>query len=125
MGNIILIGFGSAIGGIFRYLVTTGIYKLLGRGFPYGTLTVNAIGSLLAGIAFIILLERFNGMADQLRSLLIIGFLGGFTTFSAFSLETIILFENGEITKGCLNIIISTIICLSLTWIGILIAKQI
>lgn len=124
MDRILLIGIGSAIGGIFRYLVSTGTYKLVGRTFPYGTLTVNALGSFLVGILFIILLERFNGVADQLRSLLIIGFLGGFTTFSSFSIETINLIENGELYRGLLNILISIVLCLSLTWMGILLGRQ-
>lgn len=124
MDRLFLIGAGSAIGGMARYLVSTGTYKLLGRAFPYGTLTVNAVGSLLVGFLFIVLLERFDGLADQLRSLLIIGFLGGFTTFSSFSLETINLFESGEIYRAFLNIFISVALCLCLTLAGILLGRQ-
>ena len=122
--KILLIGLGSAIGGICRYLVSTGVHKLLGRAFPYGTLAVNALGSLLVGVIFVMLLERFNGFADQFRALLIIGFLGGFTTFSSFSIETINLIEAGELYRGLLNIFISIILCLSLTWIGVLLGRQ-
>jgi CrcB protein len=122
--RLLLIGFGSGVGGIFRYLVSTGAYKIVGRTFPYGTLCVNAIGSFLAGFLFVIILERFNGIADQLRTLLIIGFLGGFTTFSAFSLETINLIESADFYRGFLNILISLVLCLSLTWVGMLLGRQ-
>jgi CrcB protein len=125
MNKLFLIGFGSAVGGILRYLVSTGTYKILGRSFPYGTLVVNALGSFIIGFLFIILLERFNEFSDQLRALLIIGFLGGFTTFSSFSIETINLIEGGEIMRGLLNIIISIVLCLSLTWIGVLLGRQV
>jgi len=124
MDRILLIGLGSAMGGILRYLVSTGVYKLFGRSFPFGTLAVNAIGALLAGFIFVILLERFDGMAEQLRSLLIIGFLGGFTTFSAFSIETINLIEGGELLHGVLNVFLSVSVCLCLTWIGVLLGRQ-
>ncbi|MCX7116815.1 MAG: CrcB family protein [Legionellales bacterium] len=64
-------------------------------------------------------MARFGEMAPQLRSLLLIGFLGGYTTFSAFSLETLILFENGQWITAGLNIGLSIILCISLTWLGV------
>jgi len=124
MDKILLIGFGSAIGGVLRYLLSTNVYKLAGHSFPYGTLVVNCIGAFLVGLIFIILLERFNGFAEQLRAFLIIGFLGGFTTFSAFSIETINLLENGELTRSMINVFASVLLCLSLTWLGILLGRQ-
>lgn len=121
--RILLIGLGGGVGSILRYLLSVSVYKLLRPNFPYGTLTVNALGSFLIGFLFVFLLDRFGGRTDQLRSLLIIGFLGGFTTFSSFSIETINLLENGEIYYGCLNIIISLFLCLSLTWGGIMLGR--
>lgn len=76
--TLILAGFG----GVLRYGVSTGIYNLFNKNFPYGTLVVNVSGSFLMGFLFVLLLERFQSIAPQLRALLLIGFLGGYTTFS-------------------------------------------
>lgn len=124
MINTLLIFFGAGIGGVSRYWISNGVYWLLGRQFPYGTLVVNASGSFLMGLLFALLLERFNGIAPQLRSLLLIGFLGGYTTFSSFSIETLNLFESGAWISATLNIFISVMLCLVLTWLGILWGRQ-
>ncbi len=121
--RIMLIGLGGAVGSVFRYLLSTSVYKFLKPSFPYGTLTVNACGCFLIGFLFVLLLERFDGQADSLRSLLIIGFLGGFTTFSSFSLETLNLIESGELLSGLLNVMVSVFLCLSLTWVGVVLGR--
>ncbi len=123
LSRIVLIGLGGAVGSIFRYLLSTGVQQFLKPSFPYGTLTVNAVGSFLIGLLFVLLLERFDGQAEQLRALLMIGFLGGFTTFSSFSIETFNLIESGEIYSGIFNVLISIFLCLSLTWVGVLLGR--
>ena len=123
MQHILYIAIGGAVGSVLRYLVSIGIHALLGRGFPYGTLTVNVIGSFAMGIVYVILLERLSESAE-LRALLLIGLLGAFTTFSAFSIETFNLLEGGEIMKAALNVLLSVIICLLAVWTGIILGRQ-
>ncbi|MGE3919862.1 MAG: fluoride efflux transporter CrcB [Gammaproteobacteria bacterium] len=122
--NGLLIFIGAGIGGVLRYWVSNGAYWLLGREFPYGTLVVNVSGSLLMGFLFVLIIERFNGLGTHLRSLLLIGLLGGYTTFSSFSIETVTLFENGAWLNGIMNIFLSIILCIIATWFGITAGRQ-
>ncbi len=123
MQQLIFIAAGGAIGAIMRFGVSNGVHALFGRGFPYGTLTVNVLGSLLIGFGYITLLERLS-LGPEWRAFIIIGILGAFTTFSTFSLETFNLIESGEMIKAAANILLSVTICLLAAWIGILIARQ-
>lgn len=109
MINTLLIFLGAGFGGICRYWISNGVYWFLGRQFPYGTLVANATGCFLMGLLFALIMERFDGIGPQLRSFLLIGFLGGYTTFSSFSIETINLFENGEWFSAGLNILLSVV----------------
>lgn len=120
MINNVLIFLGAGLGGLFRYWISTGTYRILGKQFPYGTLLVNATGCFLMGFLFAIILERVDSLGTQLRALLLIGFLGGYTTFSSFSIETLNLFESGAWLGASLNILLSVILCISLTWLGVI-----
>jgi CrcB protein len=120
LNNTVLIFFGAGLGGILRYWVSNGVYLLLGRQFPYGTLIVNISGCFLMGLLFILILERFNGVGPALRALLLIGFLGGYTTFSSFSIETINLIESGKWLSAIMNIVFSTFLCLIAAWAGVI-----
>lgn len=124
MLHTFLIFLGAGFGSICRYWISNGIYWLLGRQFPYGTLVVNATGCFFMGLLFALIIERFDGIGAQLRSFLFIGFFGGYTTFSSFSIETINLFENGDWFSAGLNILLSVTLCILLTWIGIIGGKQ-
>lgn len=124
MSETILIFFGAGLGGVLRFWISNISYFFLGRQFPYGTLIVNVSGCFLMGLLFVLLLERFNGSGSQLRSLLLIGLLGGYTTFSSFSIETLNLFENGAFLSGATNILLSIMLCLAATWLGVIGGRQ-
>lgn len=123
MNGIFYIATGGVCGALLRYWVSNGIGNLFGRDFPYGTLTVNVLGSFLIGLLSFILLPRFE-TNPELRLALIVGLLGSFTTFSSFSLETIGLLQEGAIFRAFTNVILSVALCLLATWIGILAARQ-
>ena len=120
--QVIVIAIGGAIGALLRYWMSIWVYSFAGQGFPYGTLAVNVSGSLLIGFLYI-LIERM-GLGIEWRAALLIGLIGAFTTFSSFSLETLNLFEQGEQLKAAMNIVLSVVLCLFATWLGILAARQ-
>ncbi len=122
--SIISIAIGGAAGSLCRYGMSNGIYLLLGRSFPYGTLAVNILGSFVMGIVYILMIERAS-ISEELRAGITIGLLGAFTTFSAFSIETINLIESGEILKAGLNILFSVTLCVVGCWLGMNLSRQI
>ncbi len=123
MGELGAIAAGGALGAIMRFWLSGGIYAWLGRDFPYGTLSVNIIGSFFIGIAFILLTERLT-LGAEVRAFVLIGFLGAFTTFSTFSLETLMLMQEGLLVKAAGNILLSVILCIIATWTGIVLARS-
>jgi CrcB protein len=124
MNQLIVIALGGAFGSVARFLVSSGVYHWLGRGFPYGTLAVNVIGSFLIGLlAETLILQRVT-FALEYRAAVLVGFLGGFTTFSSFSLETLYLIEQGALSKAAVNIALSVVVCLLATWLGLLVGRS-
>ncbi|MDD5229641.1 MAG: fluoride efflux transporter CrcB [Methylococcales bacterium] len=120
MNQLIVIAIGGSFGAVMRFLVSTGLYQWLGRGFPYGTLLVNIVGSFLIGLlSETLILQRITVALDY-RAAILVGFIGAFTTFSTFSLETFYLLEQGQIGKAGLNVAISVSSCLAAVWIGLL-----
>ncbi len=118
MKQILAIALGGAMGALLRYWASTGIHTLTGRAFPYGTLVVNAAGSLFMGFLYVLLVERL-ALGVEWRAALLIGVLGAFTTFSTFSMETFALFEDGERLKALMNILLSVTFCLVAVWLGV------
>jgi CrcB protein len=121
--QLIAIASGGAVGALFRFWVSSGVHSLLGRGFPYGTLLVNVLGSLVMGFLYVMLLERTT-ISPEWRGALLIGFLGAFTTFSTFSIETLNLLEQAEVLKAGLNIFVSVVACILACWFGLVVGRQ-
>ena len=123
MNQVVAIAIGGALGSVLRYLLSNATHAWLGRGFPYGTLAVNVLGCLAMGFLFVLLVERV-GTSTVWRAGLLIGLLGGFTTFSAFSMDTMRLMESGLQTQALLNVFASVVLCLTATWLGLLLARS-
>ena len=124
MQQLLAIAGGGALGALLRFGMSNSVYRLLGRDFPYGTMAVNVLGSLLMGFLFVLFVERMVVSAEW-RSGLLIGLLGAFTTFSTFSFETLALFDAGAPIKALVNIIASVVLCLVATWLGLILGRQI
>ncbi len=114
---------GGALGALLRFWVSTAVYGWLGRAFPWGTLAVNLLGSAAMGVLYILLLERLT-TGPEIRALLLVGFLGAFTTFSTFSIETFNLIEQAEIGKALLNVGVSVVACVLAAWAGVILGRQ-
>lgn len=123
MSQLIAIALGGSAGAITRFLVANGIYGWLGRAFPHGTLFINVSGSFLMGFLSAMMLQRFP-MAVEYRAAILVGFLGAYTTFSTFALETLYLFEEGSLLKAGLNVLLSVILCLAAVWVGLILGRQ-
>lgn len=95
MIGVLYIALGGALGAVARYLAMSGVTRLMGHGFPYGTLVVNVVGSCLMGALIGVLAKMLTGF-DGIRLFVAVGFLGSFTTFSTFSLDVVTMFERGE-----------------------------
>lgn len=118
------IAIGGAAGAVSRFWLSSTISHWLGREFPWGTMTVNIIGSFFIGLLTVLLLERMDVTAEW-RMAILVGFLGAFTTFSTFSLETFYLLEQLDFVKASLNIVGSVVVCVLATIGGVMIARQI
>lgn len=121
--NLLLIGFGSAFGGILRYSISLLTSKYIQSKFPLPTFLANIIGCLLIGI-FIGWIQKNPSQHDAIKFLLIVGFCGGFTTFSSFSLENINLIMTGQIKTALIYIFTSIIFGLLSVWAGISLFQQ-
>lgn len=122
MTSYIIISLGTAIGGVTRYWLSNVVYKIFPAIFPYGTLAVNIIGSFIIGLVIFIFDER-ELISQQARLFFTIGFCGGLTTFSTFSLETFSLIKDSEYFLAVINVILSVALCLLGVFLAYIISK--
>ena len=122
MSKTILIGIAGLIGTLLRYWLSAIVARQSGETFPWGTLVVNVVGCLIAGAVFHLTEERavFN---PTLRTVILIGLLGGFTTFSSYGLQTFTLLKDGAFGLATLNLVVSNVLGVLMVWAGYGLAK--
>lgn len=120
--TLLQVALGGAIGASGRYLTGFAALRLMGPGFPWGTLTVNVVGSFVMGVIVVVLGHL---SANRFAPLLMTGVLGGFTTFSAFSLDAVTIWERGETTTAAVYILVSVVFSISALMLGLMVARGI
>ena len=120
--SIVAIAVGGGCGSVSRFLVAREMGRLLGNFLPYGTLVVNVLGSLALGWLATVFLARPE-INIALRLGIAVGFLGAFTTFSAFSFESVQLMLNGAVWRAVLNVTVNTVVCLGMCYFGMQLAR--
>lgn len=118
----LLVFIGAGLGGIMRYFCSTSLHKIFGLGFPIGTFTVNMIGCTVIGL-IAHLAETKSYLSPELRTFLVVGVLGGYTTFSSFGYETVTLLRDGHITLAMLNAGGQVVLGLVCVWLGMQVAR--
>ena len=124
MNQTLAIAAGGAAGALLRFWLSNGVYALVGRGFPYGTLVVNVLGSLAMGYLYILMIERL-ALAAEWRAFALVGLLGAFTTFSTFSIETVNLLQQADYAKAFATAVVSVVACVAAAFLGVIMARQI
>lgn len=124
-GSVIwAIAAGGAVGSVLRYLLSAGLQQWVGRAFPLGTLVVNVAGCCAIGALCVWLIER-GAVAETWRAFWMIGVLGGFTTFSTFSLDFFELVQDGHVGRAVAYMVASVVLCIGATALGVLAARAI
>lgn len=124
MTKYLIVALGGAIGSMLRFWAGGYVSERLGSRFPYGTFVVNVTASFLVGFIMTVLAERTH-LSPTWRYLLVVGFLGGYSTFSAFEYETFRVFEDGEFLITALNIALSVGVGFVAVWIGAITGRSI
>ena len=121
--TVIAIGIGATIGASARYYFTELMAHLFGRGFPYGTLSANLIGSFLAGILVVIVLEK-AALHEVYRYMLLIGFTGSLTTMSTLSWESVEMISLGHYGQASINILLNVLLSLLVAGVGVVLTRS-
>lgn len=122
MMTYLAIAVGGALGAMSRFGLMTLIGNVASSRFPWGTLIVNVSGSLLIGVLYVLISEKML-LSAEARALLIVGFLGAFTTFSTFSLDALLLVQQGFWLQACAYLMSSVLICVLATWLGMALTR--
>ncbi|TVQ67983.1 MAG: fluoride efflux transporter CrcB [Oceanospirillales bacterium] len=117
MMHLLAVALGGAVGSLLRYWISGWLNSPEGR-LPLGTLSINVFGSLLMGVAFVLIMEKAR-LSPELRPLLMTGMLGGFTTFSTFSLEAVTLLNEGHTGAALIYVLLSVILCITALYLGL------
>lgn len=112
MNTVLAVAAGGAFGAVARYLMMAGVGMWIGPGFPYGTMVVNVLGSLIFG-ALVEMMALVWNIGSDLRAFIVIGILGSFTTFSTYSLDAVVLFHRGDIVGMTLYVVGSVVLALA------------
>lgn len=116
--NYLAIAIGGAIGACLRFALSEWMLHLFGRAFPFGTLLVNILGSFVIGLLYGLLITE-QIAPNPWRIFVGIGVLGAFTTFSTFSMDTVLLLQQGDWLKAVVNVVLNVVLCLTLAWLGL------
>jgi len=123
MWNYLAVALGGVVGCCARYGVTQAVHAVYGRNFPLATLIINVLGCLAMGFLFFATLERVN-LSPVMRTALLTGVLGGFTTFSTFAMEALLLVEDGETARAALYLFLSVFLGLAAAFLGAYVARS-
>lgn len=122
--QLFLVAVGGAVGSVFRFLTGVAVTRLAGLSFPWGTLTVNVVGSFAIGFLTELVARKLNA-SMEMRLLIVVGFLGGFTTFSSFSLDTMVLIERGATVAAVSYVLASVVLSLLAAFGGLALGRTV
>jgi CrcB protein len=124
MKYLLFVALGGAGGAVARYLLAKAVHNWTNHHIPFGTMAVNVLGSFLIGILYVLIVEKMI-IHEDWRGVLMVGFLGAFTTFSTFSLESLALMENGHIGSALFYILASVTLCILAVWFAAVLTRLI